>query len=360
MKKLFSVFLAFALSATSVFAGSYNSLSRSNIVVRDESSIAFVNLIIEPKNEVDTGSSIFLNFENATVFDQDVLDGNCTDKNAYGYNSTGYQYLINGTPWNVNDGFFSIMPNLNSAQLPYHLKKITDKQLQVDLINLPDVYANSSLSRINGIGRTPYYSIPLAVYADGIGEIKMSIDSNGSSISDGMVGSASIYENNDKDKSSSTTSTTESSTETTTINNVDNTGNSNETKGKNVKIQIGAYFINVDGENISIDVPAYIQTASQSTLVPLRAVSNAFVGNDSVSWNANTKTAEIRFNGNIVSFTANADNMMVNGVSKPMPDNVRAEITNGRMFVPFRVLGESMGLNVDWDGNSKTAIYSDK
>ena len=30
------------------------------------------------------------------------------------------------------------------------------------------------------------------------------------------------------------------------------------------------------------------------------------------------------------------------------------------MFIPFRALGEALGVSVDWDANSKTAIYTVK
>ncbi len=52
--------------------------------------------------------------------------------------------------------------------------------------------------------------------------------------------------------------------------------------------------------------------------------------------------------------------MIVNGKSIVMENGVKAEITDGRMFVPFRALGNALGVNVDWDADTKTAIYKNK
>lgn len=358
IKKIFAVLMTMSFMSTSVLAASVNSLSRSNVVIKDESSLAFVDLLIEPRNQVETGSSIVISLTNATVFLQDIIDGTSSDENEYGYNPTGYQYQYISGGWNSSESFYDVMPSLSTAQLPYHIRRINDNQYEVKLINVPDVCANNSMQNINGVGRTPYYSIPLVAYADGIGEISISIDSNGSSISEGLIGQAEIFEKkNDTTSTTLTTETTETSTETTTQAVVDENKPNN---GKSVEIQIGADYMTVDGTRISLDVPAYIQPESQSTLVPLRAVSEAFGGDNAVQWNANTKTATITYNGKVVEFTANGDYMKINGKERIMPDNIKAEITYGRMFVPFRLLGEAMGLDVSWNANTKTAVYSQK
>lgn len=37
---------------------------------------------------------------------------------------------------------------------------------------------------------------------------------------------------------------------------------------------------------------------------------------------------------------------------------VTAEIRDDRMFVPFRIIGESLGADVEWDADTKTAYYN--
>ncbi|MGN1318392.1 MAG: copper amine oxidase N-terminal domain-containing protein [Lachnospirales bacterium] len=356
LRKFFAVLLTLSLMTVSVQASSYNTMSRSNVVVKDESSLAFVNLQIEPKNEVETGSSIIISVTNATIFLQDIIDGTSSDENEYGYKVGGYQYQYISGGWNGKDSFSEVMPSLDTAQLPYKIRRINDKEMEVYLINLPDIYVNNSMDRVNGVGRTAYYSIPLTAYADGVGDISINIDSNGSTISDGVVGQAEIFEKKDE-----TNTFIEASTETTTQETVTNSENNNEVveNGKKVEVTIGASYIVVNGEKIDIDAPSYIQEKSQSTLVPLRAVSEAFGGENSIEWIPETKTAIIKYKGNTVEFTANGDYMKINGVEKEMPNNVTAEISYGRMFVPFRVLGEAMGIDVSWEANSKTAIYTE-
>ncbi len=41
-----------------------------------------------------------------------------------------------------------------------------------------------------------------------------------------------------------------------------------------------------------------------------------------------------------------------------MAYGVYAEIKDSRMFVPFRTLGEAVGAKVDWDAETKTAIFN--
>lgn len=141
-----------------------------------------------------------------------------------------------------------------------------------------------------------------------------------------------------------------------------------------VEVTIGEKTITVDGEAVDMDVAAYIQTASNSTMVPLRFVSIALgVDKDNVtsvdesskiSWDAITKTATIFYaagNGQkIIQFQAGSAYMTVDGTQIPMENGVVAEIVDGRMFVPFRALGTALGVSVSWDAETRTAIYNQK
>ena len=79
-----------------------------------------------------------------------------------------------------------------------------------------------------------------------------------------------------------------------------------------------------------------------------------------ISWDANTKTATINVNGNIIKFTSGSGLMYKNNSPMLMDNGVKAEIVDGRMFIPFRALGTALGVQVDWDANTKTAIYKAK
>lgn len=345
MKKFLSLFLVVVLMSVNTFAASRNELSTGPTVVKDEDSLARLNFNITPYNEVETGTSIFIEFNNATVFEQDIIDGTSTNKEEYGYNDTGYQYSY--CDWDRSQGFYDVMPKLDTAQLPYKIRRLNDHEIEVYLINLPDIYANNSLDKVNGVGRTPYYSIPIVAYADGVGYVTATIDGNGSSISSDKIENAEIYEK--KTETTSEITTKEASTETTTVELLN--------ESKNVSVKIGSEYIEINGTKVKIDAPSYIQIKSQSTLVPLRAVSEVF---GDVDWVAETKTAIVKYNGNVVEFTANSDTMKINGRETQMKNGVTAEITSSRMFVPFRALGEALGLDVDWIADSKTAIYTEK
>ena len=59
-----------------------------------------------------------------------------------------------------------------------------------------------------------------------------------------------------------------------------------------------------------------------------------------------------------ISVSINSNIAYVNGEQKML--DVPAEITNGRTFVPVRFFGEALGMNVDWDGYTKTVIIESK
>lgn len=356
MKKLFFV-LAMALAVnTTAFGASTNTISKVQHV-RDGASLANADFEIVPHSEVETGSSIIITFNNATVFSQAVIDGTSSDTNEEGYKAGGYQYNENGVTWNGSDNFAQVVPKTASGKLPYRIRRINDVQIEVYLMNLPDTYVGDSLKAVNGSTRTPYYSIPMVAYADSdtTANVTVSIDSNGTSISNSLGNTL----NNSLATSSTTTTvtTTEITTETTTE--ADKNNNNGAVLNNKVSVQIGADKITVNGKSVTIDAPAYIQKSSSSTMIPLRAVSQGVVGNeDCVSWDGETKTATISFKENTVKFTAGSNVAVINGKSVAMDNGVKAEITNSRMFVPFRALGQALGAKVSWDGETKTAFFN--
>lgn len=143
-----------------------------------------------------------------------------------------------------------------------------------------------------------------------------------------------------------------------------------------VKVAIDDPTILINDVAYDMDTAAYIQTSSNSTMVPLRFVSLALGVDDSltgvdgadqsskISWNANTKTATIYYGAGtgqkIIQFTAGSNNMVVDGTTIPMEYGVVAEIKDDRMFVPFRALGQALGVAVSWDEETRTAIYNQK
>ncbi len=141
-----------------------------------------------------------------------------------------------------------------------------------------------------------------------------------------------------------------------------------------VEVTIGEKSIKMNGESYDMDVAAYIQTASNSTMVPLRFVTLALgvdqgsltdADNTSkIAWDANTKTATIFYAAGsgqkIIQFQAGSATMTVDGVAITMDNGVVSEIVDGRMFVPFRALGQALGVPVSWNADTRTAIYNEQ
>lgn len=137
-----------------------------------------------------------------------------------------------------------------------------------------------------------------------------------------------------------------------------------------VKVTIGEKTILVNDEAVEIDVAPYIQQESSSTMVPLRFVMVALGVDDvanaadssKVQFDGVTKTATITYaagaNVTYIQFQAGSNIMKVNGVEIPMDNGVKAEITDSRMFVPFRAIGNALGVSVSWDEATRTAIYN--
>lgn len=132
-----------------------------------------------------------------------------------------------------------------------------------------------------------------------------------------------------------------------------------------VKVTIGKKEISVNDTIYDLDVMPYIQKSSSSTLIPLRAVSVALSGDtdfnsinsdtEVVSWDKYSKKVLIKYNRKTIEFTAQSNIILVDGKELKMENNAVSEIRNGRMFVPFRALGNALDVKVEWDKESKTA-----
>lgn len=165
-----------------------------------------------------------------------------------------------------------------------------------------------------------------------------------------------------------TTITTEATTETTTEDSEEITETENEVTIHYVRVTIDEGTVVVGENKYDMDAAAYIQPESNSTLVPLRFVTVAVLGgsvenadtNKSIDWNCATKTASITVSGKVIEFMAGSNTMIVDGKAVTMDNGVKAEITDGRMYIPFRALGNALGVNVDWEADTKTAVYETK
>ncbi len=135
-----------------------------------------------------------------------------------------------------------------------------------------------------------------------------------------------------------------------------------------VKITMESKNVTIGDKTYTIDAAPYIQASSSSALVPLRFVSVALLGENVanadtsklISWDTATKTATITVNNKVIKFTSGSPYMIIDGKSQLMENGVKAEIKDSRMYIPFRALGTALGVKVDWDVETKTAIYKVK
>lgn len=146
----------------------------------------------------------------------------------------------------------------------------------------------------------------------------------------------------------------------------------NNTIDSEVKVSIGNTNATINGKEVAMDVAPYIQ-GTGNTMVPLRFVAVALAGGDAtsveaaqnsekVSWDPVTKTVTVFYGAGIgqkiIQFKIGSTSMIVDGNVIPMENGAKAEIKNGRTFVPFRALGQALGVSVSWDEANKTAIYN--
>lgn len=356
MKKLCFIFVFILIMTSVVSAGSRNMIEESGAVKKAGEAVN-AKLIIQPNNQVATGAYVEIEFENAVVFSSNIINGNGnSDEKGYKGKNSDYQYKgYNNYKWDGKAGFYDAMSIGPVSEVPYKITRLDDYNIRVSLCNIPDIYADKSLADFNNSKDEPYYAIPLPVYVKEEGPVRVKLT--------GAVNDTALsYGNYIFNESDSNISVSETTTENTTEEVIENT-----TKNtiNNVQVSIGSSIMTVNGVKMTIDAEPYIQAGSWATLVPLRAVSiglaDGYRGNGSiniVSWNENTKTAIISYNDNVISFTAGSDIVNINGVKKHMENGVKAEIKNGRMFVPFRVLGEALGAEVNWIAETKTAVYN--
>lgn len=123
---------------------------------------------------------------------------------------------------------------------------------------------------------------------------------------------------------------------------------------KKIVITVGATTMAAGTETVTLDAPAYINSANY-TMLPLRAISEAFGA--TVNWDDATKTVTILSGQRIISMTIGSKTMYINGT--PVAMNTAAEVTSARTFVPVRDLANSLGIsNINWTEASGTVTLN--
>jgi len=108
----------------------------------------------------------------------------------------------------------------------------------------------------------------------------------------------------------------------------------------------------LDGVLLSMDVPP--QLVDGRTLVPLRAIFEALGAE--VDWNPETQTVIGTRENTVVILTIGSTTPTVNG--QIVPIDVPAQLVDGRTLVPLRFVAESFGVEVNWDGSTRTVTIT--
>lgn len=112
-------------------------------------------------------------------------------------------------------------------------------------------------------------------------------------------------------------------------------------------------FVTPEGE------PAPYINKDQRTMGSLRLVANALgVSNSDVSWDNATQTATLTKGERTVKVTVGKKELKVNG--KVVVMDTKAEMKLGRVFIPARFIGESLGWYVGYDSISRAVLFSSK
>lgn len=162
-----------------------------------------------------------------------------------------------------------------------------------------------------------------------------------------------------------TTAATEATTETTTRTAVEKTTELTTASNDGVKVTIGSKKVYINGNEEEMDAAPYIQSSSNSTMVPLRfvalAVSSGDIENadsaDNIKWDGVTKTVTVVVGDNTARFEAGSNAITLNGSEVIMDNSAAAEIKDGRMYIPFRALGKVLNADAEWNADTKTAVY---
>jgi hypothetical protein len=117
-----------------------------------------------------------------------------------------------------------------------------------------------------------------------------------------------------------------------------------------IKITIGSNVVYVNNNKFTLDVPPFIDSKTNRTLVPLRFVSETFGAE--VKWEAEFKTVTITLNNREIKLQIGSNTAYVDNEQKTLEQP--PVIQNGRTLVPIRFISEIFGAEVLWDGTTKT------
>lgn len=114
-----------------------------------------------------------------------------------------------------------------------------------------------------------------------------------------------------------------------------------------------------DGVNVQVNgklIDTQGTIVESRTLVPVRGVFEEL--GYTVNYDADTKTATLVRGSSKVEMQNGRETFTVNG--EEVTPEVPQQIINDRFMLPLRAVGEAIGAEVNWDGDTKTASINKK
>ena len=128
-----------------------------------------------------------------------------------------------------------------------------------------------------------------------------------------------------------------------------------ETQCYRIPIESMSDCIKIKYNNKFLSFSANPTTEEGRTLVPMRFLFEQMGAR--VDWDNLTQTATVNKNDDIISFSIDNSDAVVNGVNKTM--EVPARIIDGKTMIPLRFLSEELGYTVLWDDETNTVTIHD-
>ncbi|WP_195571192.1 family 10 glycosylhydrolase [Paenibacillus sp. 1001270B_150601_E10] len=104
----------------------------------------------------------------------------------------------------------------------------------------------------------------------------------------------------------------------------------------------------IDNKKLATDVPPYIE--NNITMLPFRAIGEALGA--SVEWKPQEKRVEFSKEDKLIQLTIGESKAIVNGQSVSLDQGAKSK--SGRTMVPLRFIGESLGVQVNWEKETRT------
>ena len=118
-----------------------------------------------------------------------------------------------------------------------------------------------------------------------------------------------------------------------------------ETKKDIIQLQIGSrLLIHYGGQPAILDFAPFIDSTTNRTYVPIRAITESFGAK--VQWNSQSQTVTIDLDNTRIELQIGSTSAKVNG--KNLYLEAPPTIVNSRTFVPLRFISESLGAKVQW------------